>query len=207
MEDMKVVCIDDKIVVSSREVARVLDKQHGHVMRDLDNMLLDNPDLENVIISSNFEVENNKRTYREYLLTKDGMTLYLFNIQGCNEFKRNYIARFNEMEKALIQLKFRLHNKEHQKECMGILQKALSDNEKKNKVNYVKANTIVNKALSNKFGFAKMVKKDEMTEEMLVERERIMEEYIKLYEIIHDTTKVKEILYDKHQAKLLESVK
>ena len=44
---------------------------------------------------------NQKRKYREYLLTKDGFTLYMFNIQGYNDFKWAYIQKFNEMEAAL----------------------------------------------------------------------------------------------------------
>lgn len=40
---------------------------------------------------------------KEYLLTKDGFTLYMFNIQGHNDFKMAYINKFNEMEKQLKQ--------------------------------------------------------------------------------------------------------
>lgn len=41
------------------------------------------------------------RKLKEYLLTKDGFILYMFNIQGHNDFKMAYINRFNEMEKGL----------------------------------------------------------------------------------------------------------
>ena len=44
-------------------------------------------------------MQNKKVT--EYLLTKDGFVLLMMNYQGYNEFKRAYINRFNEMEKAL----------------------------------------------------------------------------------------------------------
>lgn len=38
---------------------------------------------------------------KEYLLTKDGFILYMFNIQGYNEFKLKYINKFNEMENTI----------------------------------------------------------------------------------------------------------
>lgn len=42
-----------------------------------------------------------KREYKEYLLTKDGFTMYMFNIQGYNDFKLAYINKFNEMAEKL----------------------------------------------------------------------------------------------------------
>lgn len=104
------------VVVSSRKVAEGLGKKHYHVMRDLDQILensnlsfLENPDLDFLknsdikanIIPATYTVANQKRKYREYLLTKDGFTLYMFNIQGYNDFKWAYIQKFNEMEAAL----------------------------------------------------------------------------------------------------------
>ena len=44
--------------------------------------------------------KNGKRN-RQYLLTKDGFTLYMFNIQGYNDYKMAYINEFNRMEQAL----------------------------------------------------------------------------------------------------------
>ncbi|MEE0229639.1 MAG: Rha family transcriptional regulator [Peptococcaceae bacterium] len=104
------------VVVSSRKVAEGLGKKHYHVMRDLDQILensnlssLENPDLDSLknsdikanIIPATYTVANQKRKYREYLLTKDGFTLYMFNIQGYNDFKWAYIQKFNEMEAML----------------------------------------------------------------------------------------------------------
>lgn len=98
------------IVVSSRKVAEGLSKQHKHVVRDLDKILespnlgsLKNSDIKANIIPATYSVANQKRKYREYLLTKDGFTLYMFNIQGYNDFKWAYIQKFNEMEEALKQ--------------------------------------------------------------------------------------------------------
>lgn len=41
---------------------------------------------------------------------------------------------------------------------------------------YIKANTIANKAVSEKFGYEKALKKSQMSEEMLKERQRILEQ-------------------------------
>lgn len=86
-------------VVSSRTVAEELDRRHSHVIRDLEKILL-NPNVGSVIFESKYK-DVTGRTLKEYLLTKDGFTLYMFNIQGHNDFKMAYINRFNEMEKTL----------------------------------------------------------------------------------------------------------
>ena len=100
-------------VVSSRIVAKQLGKRHSDVLRDLDKILINSNvgrlknqstyicvDLKNLIISNHYKDSKN-RTYREYLLTKDGFTLYMFNIQGYNDYKMAYINEFNKMEQAL----------------------------------------------------------------------------------------------------------
>lgn len=89
------------LVVSSRVIAEQLDKRHSNVIRDLEVIVSENSNLSSLIISSSYEVEGQNRSYKEYLLTKDGFTLYMFNIQGYNDFKLAYINKFNEMEKEL----------------------------------------------------------------------------------------------------------
>lgn len=88
-------------VVSSRVVAEQLGKRQDVVLRDIDNILKSHStDLSSEIIPNEY-TNSRGRNYREYLLTKDGFTLYMFNIQGHNEFKMAYINKFNEMENAL----------------------------------------------------------------------------------------------------------
>lgn len=87
-------------VVSSRVIANQLEKRHDNVMRDLDK-ILETSNLSSLIIPNLYRVSNQIRTYREYLLTKDGFTLYMFNIQGYNDFKLAYINEFNRMEQIL----------------------------------------------------------------------------------------------------------
>lgn len=89
-------------VVSSRTVAKELERTHKNVIRDLEQ-ILESSNVSSLIIPSSYKVEGQKRSYKEYLLTRDGFTLYMFNIQGHNDFKMAYINKFNEMEKQLKQ--------------------------------------------------------------------------------------------------------
>lgn len=121
----KIENVNGILVVSSRVIAKQLGKRHEKVLRDLDKILInphlgrlknqsthicvdsENADLRSLIIPNYYRDSKNRR-YREYLLTKDGFTLYMFNIQGYNDFKMNYINKFNRMEQALI-------NEQHKK--------------------------------------------------------------------------------------------
>ena len=72
---------------------------------------------------------------------------------------------------------FRMLDKEHQKEMMKKLQEGLK---KPARVDYIKANTIANKAVSLKHGYPKMVKKADMAPEMLKDREPILADTVEL---------------------------
>lgn len=91
---------DEKIgyFVSSRTLAVGLGKEHKHVLESLDNIRKNNrAEISTLLIQSEYKAKNGKMN-REYKLTKDGFTLYMFHIQGFTEFKMAYINRFNEME-------------------------------------------------------------------------------------------------------------
>ena len=87
-------------VTTSRNVAENLGKRHSNVVRDLEG-ILENSNLSSLIIPAFYEVEGQKRKYKEYLLTKDGFILYMFNIQGHNDMKLAYINEFNRMKDLL----------------------------------------------------------------------------------------------------------
>lgn len=72
---------------------------------------------------------------------------------------------------------FRMLDKEHQKETMTKLQQSLLE---PTRVNFIKANTIANKAVSSRHGHLKSLKKNQMTPEMLVEREPILADTVDL---------------------------
>ena len=70
-------------------------------------------------------------------------------------------------------------DKEHQKEMMGKLSHSLQHPVR---VDFIKANTIANKAVSTKYGYPKMVKKADMSPAMLVDRQGLLENTVELME-------------------------
>ncbi|KJD42475.1 antirepressor [Paenibacillus terrae] len=93
---------------------------------------------------------------------------------------------------------FRMLDKDHQKEAM---QKLRSSLKKPVRVDFIKANTIANKAVSSKYGHPKMIKKDRMTPDMLVSRQEILEDTVDLMgtkERFGLDIAVSQTIYDKH---------
>lgn len=90
--------------VTSRMLAEGLGKRHAHVLATLDGILT-NQNFgslnTSVIIPSEYKDKKGEMR-KEYKLTKDGFTLYMFNVQGFVDFKMAYIQKFNEMERALV---------------------------------------------------------------------------------------------------------
>ncbi len=84
-----------ELVVSSRDIAAGIGKEHYDVIKKIRNVLG-----EGEFSVSNYLSEQGK-IMPEYLLPKDSFILLLMNYQGYNDFKRAYIKRFNEMENAL----------------------------------------------------------------------------------------------------------
>ena len=78
---------------------------------------------------------------------------------------------------------FKLLDKEHQKEAMKKLHDSIAASREPVKVDYIKANTIANKAVCNRHGIPKMVSKAAMSAEMLKERERVLEDVVALMEL------------------------
>ena len=164
--------------------------------------------LENVGISTkvNFYLcsyIDGNRNYTMYKLNRDGILQMLNKESAIVRYKT--VQYINALEQALQDLKFRQGDKKHQLECMALLQDMLPDDVKQEKINYIKANTVVDKAVSNYFGFPKMIKKIEMNKDMLEVRENALNDYLKLFEVLQDNHEVKEVLYKKYaQPKLIE---
>ncbi len=76
---------------------------------------------------------------------------------------------------------FRMLDKEHQKEMMANLNNGLNNPSRRC---FIKANTIADKAVSNQYGYPKMLKKEEMTPEMLVDRQSILEDTVNLMSLV-----------------------
>lgn len=98
---MNLVQIENKngnLVVSSRVVAEQLGKEHKNVLKDIrEKSLLK---FEQWIIPSKYKAGNGQE-YDEFLLTKDGFVMLVFNYEGYLEFKEAYINEFNRMEREL----------------------------------------------------------------------------------------------------------
>ncbi len=93
---------------------------------------------------------------------------------------------------------FRMLDKDHQKEAM---QKLRSSLKQPVRVDFIKANTIANKAVSSLYGHPKMIKKDQMTPDMLVSRQEILEDTVDLMgtkERFGLDIAVSQTIYEKH---------
>ena len=107
--EMGLISVDDKPVVSSREVAKVFGKLHKNVIQSI----------ENLECGEGFNRLNYKPvTYRdkkgenrlEYMMTRDGCVFLVMGFSGAKaaEFKVAYITAFNRMEEAI---KYRISTK------------------------------------------------------------------------------------------------
>lgn len=97
---------EGEMVVTSREVAENFEKRHDHVIRDIEIIISNIGSPQNwghLFIQAEYQHEQNKQTYKEYLLTRDGFTLLAMGFTGSKaiEWKLKYIDAFNKMEQAL----------------------------------------------------------------------------------------------------------
>lgn len=89
------------VYISSRIVAEKTGKEHKHILESIDKIIVNSKvESSTLFIETKYKAKNGKMN-REILLTKKGFLLYMFNIQGYNEFKLNYIEKFEEMEQIL----------------------------------------------------------------------------------------------------------
>lgn len=105
-----------KLYVSSRTIASELGKRHDNIMRDLENIIknfhssnLRCEKIEDYFLKMKYKSENGQ-FYEEYLLTKNGFILYVFNIQGYNDFKISYINEFDRMQERLKRIEENKNN-------------------------------------------------------------------------------------------------
>lgn len=96
---VKIENVNGQLVVSSRVIAEQLGKEHSKVIRSLEQLLTE-PNVASLIIPNEYKDKKGEMR-KEYLLTQDGFTLYMFNIQGYNEYKLAYISEFNRMKQEL----------------------------------------------------------------------------------------------------------
>ena len=142
-----------------------------------------NQRLEDDLLKRGVTVEDTSGRMQEMILINEfGIydTIFRSNKPEAKDFKRWVYGMLKDLRES-TGLKgfevFRMLDKEHQKQMMKELQSGLRHPVR---IDFIKANTIANKAISNKHGLPKMVKKDEMTPEMLKEREPILEDTVDL---------------------------
>lgn len=98
-----VISKNDQALTTSRNVARDFDKNHQHVLRDIDRLKEDVQNWTDLFYETTYTHEQNKQEYRQYLINKDGFTLLAMGFTGkqAMKFKVDYMNAFNEMEKQI----------------------------------------------------------------------------------------------------------
>lgn len=114
---------DGILTVSSREVSKSFNKQHGHILRDIDILIENMGSIQNwsgYFIPSEYQDQQMKNR-KEYLLTKDGFSLLVMGFTGSKalDWKLRYIEAFNKMEESLN------NKKDHDLEFLKELNKTL----------------------------------------------------------------------------------
>ena len=108
--------------VSSKDIAQIFGKDHGHVMRDIRERIL--PEVSERFNQSNFGLVKRKdkkgEMRNEYLLNRNAFTIVVmgFNGKKAMRFKEAYIEAFNAMETVI---ETRLISKQGYKEMSGAI--------------------------------------------------------------------------------------
>lgn len=95
------------LLVDSREVAEMVDKEHSNLMRDIRGYenILENSKLssQNFFIGDSYKVDGSNKTYNCYLLTKKGCDLVANKMIGSKGvlFTAQYVTQFEKMENQI----------------------------------------------------------------------------------------------------------
>lgn len=92
----------------SLQIAKELDKRHGHILRDIESQLSDialsnQPKFGEINFVLDMYKDRRNRKQKRYLLTKDGFVFLVTSYGGkkATDFKISYIQRFNDMEEYI----------------------------------------------------------------------------------------------------------
>lgn len=155
-----------------KDVANALQLRTDKVIARLDNNNLSKVAMEDAL----------GRQRRTTIVNELGIYEAVFESRKkeAKEFKRWVYEMLKALRKSTslegFQI-FRMLDKDHQKEAMAKLKKGLKE---PGRPDFIKANTIANKAVSTKYGYPKMVKKGDMTPEMLVDRQDLLDSTVEL---------------------------
>ena len=91
-------------VVSSRTIAECFNKQHQHVVQIIENLISENSLVKNLFYEDRYRTARG-RSYREYLMNRDGFSLLVMGFSGKEAlaWKLKYLEAFNYMERVLLE--------------------------------------------------------------------------------------------------------
>lgn len=91
-------------VTSSTNIAETFNKQHAHILRDVDQLRKDVSNFGEMFFETT-EQDSYGRDRRIYLMNRDGFTLLAMGFTGSKalHFKVEYINAFNQMERQMLQ--------------------------------------------------------------------------------------------------------
>lgn len=104
--EVQVINNNGELVVSSRQVALNFGKRHADVLENINEILKTENSVLSFFHESHYKVENNNKSYPEYLMNRDGFCLLVMGFTGKEAltWKLKYIKAFNAMEKKLKEL-------------------------------------------------------------------------------------------------------
>lgn len=141
--------------------------------------------LEDEVVSNNHIKDSLDRRQEMLIVNEYGIydTVFQSRKKEAKEFRHWVYGVIKELREAAGYKGFEvfaLLDKEHQKEAMRKLRDSLR---KPVRVDFIKANTIANKAVSLKYGYPKMVKKADMNPAMLADRESLLDDTVELMSV------------------------
>ena len=121
MINVKIDEVNGVLVTTSNRVAEELGVNHKHLLEKIDDYVdkfkraETSAFINDFYIPSSYKVNSNRRSYRNYLITKKGIAQliggYSSAVERAFELNVAYINKFNEMEEVIYQQEFSL-NKE-----------------------------------------------------------------------------------------------
>lgn len=138
--------------------------------------------LEDDTISNGVVADTLNRKQEMLIVNEFGIydTVFQSRKKEAKDFKRWIYSVIKQLRQSIglegFQI-FRMLDKEHQKAAMSKLNHSLSHPVR---IDFIKANTISNKIISDKHGYPKMIKKSEMTPDMLAERQEVLDSTVEL---------------------------
>ena len=123
---------DGRVIVSSRDIARVFEKRHDNVIRDIRNIIAQDPKWGLLNFEESNYINEQNHIQPSYVLNRDGFTILVMGYTGekAMRFKKAYIAAFNEMESRFAPRNYKqallaLVAAEEKKEALEVQNKVL----------------------------------------------------------------------------------